>query len=481
MQRTSHPTLLIGNGSTPSEYAFMSINDIHSESQVLHVMVKLFEDLIFALGIVDKIEVHSNRIIGGVECDILLVSRSNKKPIAAVEIKKPGFSGDTFYLNDKDPGYNFHGEDERDIFSCQHDEPKREYPTAGKVVGQNLDQLQAIEIGGVSNAYGMITNGCTAMITQNTPNGFILLSEPKDGQNEQNSSSPASENSSLVQVSSNSSMNGNRILTTSQPISLSETPATFILMLMEFITRANENFRNSPVNTSEITAIRSCRQIFCKGRNPKHKKRRVLKKTSNDDTFCFKKKRIPVNSIKNWDFSNALTFDNDVELSLFHILGTGSMGDCCLALTNGNDGDMMSPPAENIMDVFKNNNKFCAVKLFIGNFEDALHECCQQEEENWTSCYPELAKYTYRGTACDGRPYFCMPYFQPIEKEERSAVLDDGSLKEAFYRFANKGRIHTEADRWHHIGRFQGEIYILDLDYNDHRRKRFKHERGLDQ
>ena len=183
----------------------------------------------------------------------------------------------------------------RDIFSCQHNGSKREYPTAGKVVGQNLDQLQAIEIGGVSNAYGMITHGCTVMITQNTRNGFIV-SEPKDGQNEQNSSSPASENIGL-QVS-NSSMNRNRILTTSQPISLSETPATFILIMMEFIRRAYENFRNS-VHTSEITAIRSCRQILCKGRNPKNKKRRVSKKASNDDKFCFKKMKVPVNSIKN--------------------------------------------------------------------------------------------------------------------------------------------------------------------------------------
>jgi hypothetical protein len=111
MKNASHPTLLIGNGSTPSEYAFRSIKDIHSESQVLHVMLTLFEDLIKALRIDDKIEVLSNRIIGGVECDILQVNSSNKKPMAAVEIKKSGFSGSTIIVNDKDPGYNFHGKD----------------------------------------------------------------------------------------------------------------------------------------------------------------------------------------------------------------------------------------------------------------------------------------------------------------------------------------------------------------------------------
>jgi hypothetical protein len=432
MECAKHPTLRNGT--------FRPIKDIHSESQMLHIMVTLFEDLITALGKDDMIEVLSNRIVGGVECDILLVNNSNKKPMAAVEIKKPGFLGSTIIANDKDPGYNFHGEDERDIFSCKRDGPKAEYPTAGKVVGQNLDQLQAIEIGGVTNAYGMITNGRTVMITQNTRNGFIL-SEPMDGQMEQNSSSPASENIGL-QVSNSSK----RMLTTSQPISLSETPATFILMLIEFINRAYENFRNS-AHTSEITAMRSVRQLLCKGPIQENTKRR--KKTRNDDKLCFKKmKKIPLKSIKKWDFSNAVAFNEDVEIYLFHMLGFGSIGDCCLAMTNG----------------IASKKKFCVVKFFIGDFL-VLNQFCQKEEENWTTCYPELIEYTYRGTACDGRPYFCMPYFQPIEKEERSAVLDDGSLKEALYRFANEGRIHKEANRWHHIGRFDGKIYILDLDH----------------
>ena len=179
---------------------------------------------------------------------------------------------------------------------------------------------------------------------------------------------------------------------------------------------------------------------------------------SNDDKFCFKLMDVPVGSIEEGNISNApVTFDeDDVELYLIRTLGLGSISDCCLAM-NGNLGE---------------NTKFCAVKFFVhdtgsGAIQDMdqLHRFCKQEEENWTACYPELRQYTCRGTACDGRPYFCMPYFEPIEKEERETVLNDGSLQKAFARFADKSCAHSEADRWHHIGRFQGEIYILDLDY----------------
>jgi hypothetical protein len=52
-----------------------------------------------------------------------------------------------------------------------------------------------------------------------------------------------------------------------------------------------------------------------------------------------------------------------------------------------------------------------------------------------------------------------MPYFQPIEKKEGSALLDDGSLKEAFYRFSKIERSNKEADQWHHIRRLH-----LNLD-----------------
>ena len=49
-----------------------------------------------------------------------------------------------------------------------------------------------------------------------------------------------------------------------------------------------------------------------------------------------------------------MTFNEDVVLSLFHILGMGSMGDCCLAMTNVNNLK----------------KKFCVLKFFKGHDRD---------------------------------------------------------------------------------------------------------------
>jgi hypothetical protein len=70
------------------------------------------------------------------------------------------------------------------------------------------------------------------------------------------------------------------------------------------------------------------------------------------------------------DLSTYLTFEKSVEIYLCYHLGSGSCGDCCLAVT-------------------KNGSQCCAVKFFIKPQDADMtgHKLAEKELENWGKVY----------------------------------------------------------------------------------------------
>jgi hypothetical protein len=102
--------------------------------------VEIIQALIVGLGLVDLVHISTNRIVAGVELDIVLLFGPQRIPFAAIEAKKSG----------KD------GYDTKTIFK------------GGVATGQNLDQLNAIGLFGFRSVFGMITNGNKWMLTSTT-------------------------------------------------------------------------------------------------------------------------------------------------------------------------------------------------------------------------------------------------------------------------------------------------------------------------
>jgi hypothetical protein len=98
------------------------------------------------MGIRDLVSIATNRIIAGIECDIVLLygTGSQRIPFSAIKVKKPGTQ-------------RF----DEIIFSTSSDDNKG----AGIIAGQHFDQLCALECMDYTSLLGMITNGNKWMIT----------------------------------------------------------------------------------------------------------------------------------------------------------------------------------------------------------------------------------------------------------------------------------------------------------------------------
>jgi hypothetical protein len=105
---------------------------------------KILEVVLYGMGIHDLVSIAMNRIIAGIECDIVLLYGSQRIPCSAIEVKKPGRQ-------------RF----EEIVFSSSSDDTK----DAGLVAGQHFDQLCALECMGYTSLYGMISNGNKWMLT----------------------------------------------------------------------------------------------------------------------------------------------------------------------------------------------------------------------------------------------------------------------------------------------------------------------------
>ena len=444
----------------PGDYRtiFTTEHDISGEAGMVWEIVALLKDIIDAMNLKDKIEVMLSRQVQGIEIDVMLTDAKNR-PIMAIEVKKPGYrpwDKNIRFLDDHS-SYEFHGEDEKTIFSCEND-TLRVQKHAGKVLGQHMDQLNALEACGIEKGRGMIISGNTLMLTQNTPSGFEQAMNPSQ-------QVPPPDNSPTKPefTTAEDTRERERYITTSQMVSYKRTPGLYIAMLREWIHQAYQS-RDKLMDTKNISfqRERACRVLSVFDRARKGRNNNVSAKSPDlGVTFVklnFGNRFLRKDNPKNWNLSNAVIFDpvKPLDLYLFHFLGSGGFGECCLAMAN------------------KNPDQFCVVKFLLSSNEHIKNanatvrsSLLKKEEKMWKHIHSDIKDHVYSGEVCQ-MSYLCMPYVEAISKEKREELIsgDQTELLEAFNSIIGKGHVHEDADKWEHIGYFKGKLRFIDLGPN---------------
>jgi hypothetical protein len=433
---------------------------IHSEAMVVAEAVKIIEAVLNGLKISDSVHVAANRIICGVECDIVLLLGSQQIPFAAIEVKKPGCSKDSAQA----------------IFSSEDEEGVSD---AGIVAGQNSDQLAALECMGYRSLFGMITDGNGWMITCHGNRDFVLpeqnwwaqlRSDPmetgnspeqdatniehfqttfKDLKNKSEHKKKASRKQktklkkeykegngkgvkqagSLKEPESDDDT-GDGTLTVSQLV-LSTNGEDLIKLIITFICLAGVPLLDK--KSQPILSRMSCRVLNLKINSDPQKQK-------GGDMRCSFEKHSFSRGI---DLSTYLDYKKSVEIYLCFHLGSGWCGDCCLAAT-------------------KDGTQCCAVKFFIKPEDTALtgHKLAEMESENWGKVYKSVKCYVGELPSSGG--YLCMPYLRPILPSDRQTLLNNKKVEKALKQFASSGYIHDDVF-WRHLGFRNGELCLCDL------------------
>jgi hypothetical protein len=433
--------------------------NVDSETMVVDPAVRILQALIVGLGLKQLVYVSSNRVVAGVELDIVLLYGSQRIPFAAIEVKKPGYEG-------FDDNIIFQGEDGNDT-------------QAGVTTGQHLDQLNAIRLFGFQSVFGMITNGSKWMLTSTTkvieevpdwdydlgkvlrtnepvPNdtspeqNLIYLIEPpvvripilaaaavsvseeeglqktKDSMEEDSMKEDSMEEDSTEEESSESA-NG-RVLYASQVVHITKNAEgvvsgeNVVQLIAEFLRLACGSF--SKVTPKSVgNSLESCRVLHIE----------------HPELCCFQKKTF-TQGVQPGKY----LLDKCKLIYLVTSIGRGQHGDCCLGLSE--DG-----------------TSCCAVKFFLKLKDDVpILQLATQELENWKKVYgndKDLPACRV-GKLPNGGCYLCMPYLKPILISKR--LEETENVEEALRRFAKSGYKHNDI-RWRHFGGWNDKLFMCDL------------------
>ena len=117
----------------------------------------------------------------------------------------------------------------------------------------------------------------------------------------------------------------------------------------------------------------------------------------------------------------------------------------------------------------------CVVKLYVQrrdkknkmmkkeDFVKLTTNLAIMEERNFNEIYPELGEYVWRDQL-NKLQCLIMPFFDPIQKEQRKCDEVMGGIREKLQRFGQNGKMFRKCDQlWRHVGFFQNKIYLFDL------------------
>jgi Family of unknown function (DUF5898) len=392
---------------------------IDSEQDVVSHVKDILIAVIDGLELNGKIKVITNRFVAGTEIDILLVYGETKIPFAAVEVKKP------------------------------HNKKSNEEVFAEKkshIAGQNLDQLQSVQLMGFKRVFGMITTGNDFMLTCTEQFSSDSVSTTA---NERNAVSTADENDAafspfkktpfgteqapIIQLSAKqlSAKVKRLLLYTSQLITPTQTNGHIMIQVMQaFICLAYQEMKRLIESTDD-----------------EHKPlvgvlpARLLNLNSNANSHAFTKLTLSKAAVGDSYISMGTT-----NIYLVRHLGFGANGDCCLAIS-------------------KDGQTCCAVKFFQArnqSVEFATLEC-----NLWNAVYGWEIKCRV-GQTSETCGFLVMPYLRPPTDLERTELLrNNGKLiRDALRKFSSgaDGNFYMQKDiKWRHLGYYKKELCVLDF------------------
>jgi hypothetical protein len=418
-----------------------------SEQRAQKQVETILESVIQGLGLDKVIEVVSNRMIGGIECDVLLVYRNNRMPFAGIEVKKPS----------NVPRCN------RLVFFGKESGATR---SKSAVAGQNWNQLHAIGMFGFKKVFGMITNGNYWRLTcsdEIDPNFLqedkvasivsgIKAKEKSGTDNDEGeggegvsplSTSPQQQIPELA--SKQSSAKEFKLYMSPVVPAMRDTGKTNIQDVNdagEKIVSLMATFvLNSCSELLDLLEVESVGKAVYQTGMPC----RVL----NDKIETFAFQSISPTKLKLSAFLNA-TIKN---IYLVKRLGSGANGDCCLGIS-------------------ATGAHTCAVKFMNGPCS-ATGDLVKRELQNWINVYgakdtkddvrkanlPPCRVQTLLGNNSSS---LVMPVLTPIYSRERETLLVNGHIAATLVHFAASGFLHRDI-KWRHFGYFNGTLYMCDM------------------
>ena len=411
---------------------------IDSETDVQAFVLRILESLARCYS--TKISFSQNRRITGIECDILLLYGKNRIPFSAVEIKKNG--GPIF------------------VQAIFEDGESVDEKLKGKVQGENLAQLQQIQLFGFDKVFGLISDGNHSMITCTGAFGKttdLPTTSPDATPNNKHSAHTMEEHG--VHLSPDNAVTfvkgGSIVAAISKKIgSRLSTPSLYCSGYSSVI-HENGSVNWEPtikllahflmLALNSVDPHQFCHEIPINKKLPA----RIIHLSKESSVFA----HTTIEFDSKPDLGKCLLSSSAIsKILLFKHLGMGANGDCCLATTQ------------------TKKKSFCAVKFFADR-KSAL-DCAKEECSFWTLIYDELPKarvvklpptddVTGNKDVC-----LCMPYLIPIDAKERSEALGNGSIKKCLQDFARKGYHHMEV-LWRHLGVFgsrsERKVYLCDL------------------
>ena len=427
-----------------------------SESAAQARVVQLLEAVIRGLNLSDVIEVVQNRMLAGIESDVLLAKKPNRLPCAIVEVKKPGFKEEVF-LGNQQTNAKQATQGQRQTRAAATSQGVDKSSKRNLVAGQVLDECHAVKMFGFSQVYGMLTDwnnwrlSCTEEISNNDALVAMVMAlydtknESTRNENQEPSPPPpkidfaeqlpeeevltsGTKRKHQTAVSLNHCcLDKDRTLFCTKVVpdsdEMSEAGRQIVSFVALFVLRAFLSVRN--LNHPDVR-IEVNKRLPC----------RILNK-ADTDTFAFGSVKIA--SLKYQQFPRS-----DVKrLYVVHPLGYGAFGECCIAVTE--------------------NGCVCVVKFFRSPSDgNSSENCAESEMNNWNEVYERKAVpkcFTMDGP--EG-PYLVMPFLKPVALEDRKKLLEECKIKTALESFASSGYIHDDV-RWRHFGWWGEDLLMLDL------------------
>ena len=429
-----------------AEFIFEDKKNCDSEAMAVIRVVNLLESVLRGLNIDHFVEVTVNRTLAGTECDILLVYKPNRLPFAVLEVKKPANSAEGLQIiwegKSNDGSMN--------KLNC--------------VAGEIFDEMKAVQLFGFSTVTGMIATGNqwrivglsnlfgdsnVETILKNFQNFIEKEGKVWDQNTKSFGGSPGEQDISPCCDESTGTLPERKIWAGNivpshhegdiddLQESVQNSGTKIISQVVLFIAAACmglSNLLQKNPGASFCDQINVGRKMPCRIlRNPK---------PSEDQcrTFAF--------GTVNLDQLNLNVFNPKLgKIHVIRHLGMGDKGNVCLGASD-------------------KGSSCCAIKFYHEKNEQ--EESAEKEAKNWKAVYENDLKELPYVLRVAGGNCLVMPYFHPIQPQERAELLKQNVIRKSLLHFAESGFLHNDV-KWRHFrwkkATIPGErkLFIIDL------------------
>ena len=446
--------------------------NVDSEMTVVMVVDQLVRAVLRGMNLDHLVETSHNKTLAGIECDLLLVHKTNRLPFAVVEVKKPGNSWESLRVI-------FEGKEEKNKKDRQKGRQNKKGRQKGRenkkgrqnrVAGQVFGQMMALKLFGFPTVTGMISTGNQWRIvglrngldgiadnvgeivgsyvskTRTTPSVSKARTTPSPGEKaptfNKKENPPVVKReiwgSDIVPLHEGLESNSTQALRNRVKASGEEIVSHLVLFLHKAFSNLIGLFERGvePMGPNLHGGRLPCRILV-------NDKSRQTDDEETRKSHVFTFGTITLKQLQLRTFNPQL-----VRIYVCSHLGMGDNANVCLGTS-------------------ESGGSCCAVKFYHNAKE--REQLAKEECQNWKKVYGSQTHFAMPYTLeVAGGHCLVMPYLYPIPPEERLEMLDNGEILRALKTFGASGFIHVDM-KWQHIriwyDRSGGRhVFIVDLE-----------------